>query len=205
MNTKQKILDAALELFSTFGYDGVSVAQIGEAVGIKAPSLYKHFKSKQEIFETIQNLMQERYNRQALKLHIENKSDGGGDVFAKITEEQLIQTVLQLFRFFLLDAYMEKFRRMMILEQYRNPQIGALYRKQYFDDPIRYQTALFRQLMAAGVLREEDPKTAAVTFYSPIFLQLLLCDQHPERIPEAEMCIKNHIRHFGACYRKGNV
>ena len=45
-NTRQRILNAALELFAQYGYEAVSVGQIAEAVGIKAPSLYKHFKSK---------------------------------------------------------------------------------------------------------------------------------------------------------------
>lgn len=52
-DTKQRILDEALRLFSQSGYDAVSVERIASAVGIKAPSLYKHFKSKQEIFDAI--------------------------------------------------------------------------------------------------------------------------------------------------------
>ena len=42
-DTRQKILDKALELFSARGYDPVSVGEIAKAVGIKAPSLYNHF------------------------------------------------------------------------------------------------------------------------------------------------------------------
>ena len=53
MDTKHKILLEALRLFSKRGYDAVSVEQIASAVGIKAPSLYKHYKSKQEIFDAI--------------------------------------------------------------------------------------------------------------------------------------------------------
>ena len=47
MDTKKKILDVALTLFSEKGYGNVYVGQIAEGVGIKAPSLYKHYKSKQ--------------------------------------------------------------------------------------------------------------------------------------------------------------
>ena len=39
-DTKRLILKKALELFSSNGYDSVSVAEIAKAVGIKAPSLY---------------------------------------------------------------------------------------------------------------------------------------------------------------------
>lgn len=48
-DTKQRILDNALELFSAHGYDSVSVGEIAKAVGIKAPSLYNHFPGKQAI------------------------------------------------------------------------------------------------------------------------------------------------------------
>ena len=51
--TKQKILKCALRLFSEHGYESVRVEQIANAVGIKAPSLYNHFKSKQAIFDAI--------------------------------------------------------------------------------------------------------------------------------------------------------
>ena len=52
-DTKQRILDEALRLFSQSGFDSVSVERIASAVGIKAPSLYKHFKSKRDIFDSI--------------------------------------------------------------------------------------------------------------------------------------------------------
>ncbi|MCI5623431.1 TetR/AcrR family transcriptional regulator, partial [Anaerostipes sp.] len=61
MNTKQKILLESLRLFSQRGYDAVSVEQIAAAVGIKAPSLYKHYKSKQEIFDAIFEETARRY------------------------------------------------------------------------------------------------------------------------------------------------
>ena len=53
MNTKERIITEALNLFSINGYDSVSVRDIAKAVGIKESSLYNHFKNKQDIFDTI--------------------------------------------------------------------------------------------------------------------------------------------------------
>ena len=53
MTTKEKIIDESLSLFSIKGYKGTSVKNIADAVGIKDASLYKHFKSKQEILDTL--------------------------------------------------------------------------------------------------------------------------------------------------------
>ena len=53
MTTKERIIEEALTLFSTQGYQGTSVKNIADLVGIKDSSLYKHFRSKKEIFDTI--------------------------------------------------------------------------------------------------------------------------------------------------------
>ena len=52
-NTKDIILFESLKLFADKGYDGVTVRDIAAEVGIKQSSLYKHYKSKQEIFDTL--------------------------------------------------------------------------------------------------------------------------------------------------------
>ena len=63
MNTKQKILAEALSLFSEKGYSAVYVGEIAEAVGIKAPSLYKHYKSKQDIFNSCVEVFSQRMEK----------------------------------------------------------------------------------------------------------------------------------------------
>ena len=203
MDTKAKILHAALELFSLYGYEGTSVAQIGEAAGIKAPSIYKHYKNKQAVFEAILWEMQERYDEQAVRLGMDEK--GGppaGAAFSEVSPDRLTEMVLQLFRFFLTDPYMVKIRRMMVLEQYRSPRVAALYREMYFDGPLSYQAEVFRGLIASGKLQGSDPDTMAREFYAPIFMLLTLCDHSPERIGEAEDHIRKHILQFSACYGK---
>ena len=61
MSTKEKILDAALTLFAENGYDGTSVEQIATVVGIKAPSLYKHYKGKEDILNALIDSAEARY------------------------------------------------------------------------------------------------------------------------------------------------
>ena len=74
MNTRDRILLEALRLFSQRGYDAVSVEQIAAAVGIKAPSLYKHYKSKRDIFDAIFEETTRRYGAftDAISIHIQN-------------------------------------------------------------------------------------------------------------------------------------
>ncbi|MFT5639012.1 MAG: AcrR family transcriptional regulator [Paracoccaceae bacterium] len=54
--TRDRILDAALEVFSERGFDGATVRQIAATVGVSDPALYAHFKGKNEIFEALLKL-----------------------------------------------------------------------------------------------------------------------------------------------------
>ena len=116
-DTKQKILNKALELFSSYGYDSVSVGEIAKAVGIKAPSLYNHYPSKQAIFDAIVEATAAQYEKDTDKISI-HVQDAAQDipVFSKITAEDLIQKVRQLFCYSLHDETISRFRRMMTIE-----------------------------------------------------------------------------------------
>ena len=73
-DTKQKILDKALALFSSRGYDAFSVGEIAQAVGIKAPSLYNYFPSKQAIFDALVESVAAQYTRDTdqISIHVQN-------------------------------------------------------------------------------------------------------------------------------------
>lgn len=197
MDTKKKILDVALTLFSERGYGNVYVGQIAKGVGIKAPSLYKHYKSKQDIFNAILNEMQERYTKESYKMHISGK-----EVFLEVSEEELIKMGIGLFLHFLHDDYERKFRKMLTIEQFSNTELAVLFSNQYIDSPLLYQSGLFELIVANGKLRKEDTRIMALHFYSPIYMLLTLCDREPEREQEAIRMIENHIRQFNKIYKE---
>ena len=116
MDTKSRILDEALTLFSEKGYANVYVSEIAERVGIKAPSLYKHYESKQAIFDALIREMNSKFLKQADALHIQG-DDAARDaaIYKGLTEEQLIQLGKDLFQYFLHDEYTRKFRRMLTM------------------------------------------------------------------------------------------
>ncbi|MBP5261540.1 MAG: TetR/AcrR family transcriptional regulator [Clostridiales bacterium] len=106
MDTKQKILDEALTLFSEKGYANVYVGDIADRVGIKAPSLYKHYKNKRAIFEAIIAEMSTRFLEQANALNIKgNDPEGDAGIYKMMSEESLIQLGTNLFLYYLHDDY----------------------------------------------------------------------------------------------------
>jgi AcrR family transcriptional regulator len=50
---RQQLLDAAVVLFHERGYDATGIDDIGAAAGITGPAVYRHFRSEQEILETL--------------------------------------------------------------------------------------------------------------------------------------------------------
>ena len=204
-DTKQTILDEALNLFSINGYEGVTVADIANAVKIKAPSLYKHYKSKQDIFDAIIVEMAERYKRLVTAMQMNGmEAEKDTEIFLNSTNKQLIGMGKELFLYFLHDDYSRKFRRMLTVEQYKNPMASNLYVEQYIDSPIFYQSVLFKAFMEKNTMKNFDVKTAAIHFYAPMFFLLCLCDSCPDREDEALKSIEQHITQFGEIYMESN-
>ena len=186
MDTKKKILDVALTLFSEKGYGNVFVGHIAEGVGIKAPSLYKHYKSKQDIFDAILEEMRKRYDKEAAYLNISgNDSVLDADTFARISEDELVKIGMGLFHFFLHDEC----------------ELAQIFSHQYIDEPLKYQTGLFQMILMQGQMKKEEEQIMALQFYSPIYLLLTLCDREPQREDEALQLLEKHIRQFNRMYK----
>ena len=175
MTTKERIVDEALTLFAAKGFRGTTVKDIADAVGIKDASLYKHFKSKKEILNTI---VEEAY------VHMGNMSDSLGipsgdgsledaaEFFRGINRETIITLGKEVFKFYLTDDYMSRFWKLANLEQYNNRDFYELYRRLFTEEGIEYQKNLFAEMIRMGAFREGDPEVMAYNFYSPIFLLL---------------------------------
>ncbi|MBR5712244.1 MAG: TetR/AcrR family transcriptional regulator [Lachnospiraceae bacterium] len=201
MNTKQRIIREALALFAERGYRDVFVTDIANAVGIKAPSLYKHFSSKKDIFDAILAQLRVSYEHQALSIGIDGNGASDATVYHGINADALVEKGTSLFQFFLHDEQMRLFRRLLTLEQFRDPELAQLYSRQYYDDIMAYQTSLFQMLMKGGECKMMDARIAAVQFFSPIYLLLTVCDRQPEREAEAMETLAAHFRQFHQHYQ----
>lgn len=202
MDTKKKILDVALTLFSEKGFGNVYVGQIAEGVGIKAPSLYKHYESKQDIFNAILDEMRERYNRKAVDLNM-NGSDYPADfeLYKNASEDELVKMGTGLFSFFLHDEYECKFRKMLTLEQFSDKELSKLFSDQYYDEPLKYQSGLLHLLILQGKLKGDDADIMALQFFAPIYLLMTVCDRQPKREKECLRKLEKHIRQFSRIYK----
>lgn len=196
-DTRERILEQALELFSEKGYDSVSVGEIARAVGIKAPSLYNHFPSKRAIFDAIVESTAAQYEADTGKIdiHVQNVSQDI-PVFTEITAEALFEKVRQIFEYSLHNQRIRRFRRMMTMEQFRSPELAALYSERYVDRVLAYHAGIFRALMTSGEIRPQDPDTLAMMYTAPVLTLIAVCDRQPEREGECLEKLRKHVTLF---------
>lgn len=200
--TKQRITMEALRLFAQRGYHSVSVKEIAAAVGIGDSAIYKHFHGKQEIFDTILSLVaaetQAAYLRLSLPQALEPENPYSG-----ISMEHLTKLCISLFRFYLEDEVVSRFRKMLTIEQFSQSEAGVLYRRVFVDEPLDYQEQLFERLKQDGTFREIPAKVMALHFYAPLFLLLARFDGGDD-LATLEDTIGSHVKGFYEAYQKEN-
>ncbi|MBR5386884.1 MAG: TetR/AcrR family transcriptional regulator [Clostridiales bacterium] len=201
MDTKHRILDEALTLFSEKGYANVYVNDIAERVGIKAPSLYKHYKNKQAIFDAIIDEMNNRFMEQAGALNINGMDPTkDADIYKNMNEESMIELGKNLFLYYLHDDYTKRFRKMLTIEQFHDKELANVYQQQYYEMPLSYQSMLLGLMVAQGVLSTDNVPIMTLHFYAPIYLLLTVCDREPGREEEALKTLEEHLRQFDKLY-----
>ena len=200
-NTKQEILNAALELFSVQGYEATSISQLADAVGIRKASLYSHFENKQAILDALIRSTLEQYEKHSIFA----KADWNDPAFTgdkeQMTAEQATQIFLGQIRYILHDPQISRARKMLTVEQFQNSQMASLQTKQNYTDVMNYFTGFVRFLISKGRLSDRDPEIMAAQLCLPISMWLGLCDREPEREDEVMKLIERHIRQFFEVYR----
>ena len=197
-NTKQEILVASLELFSVQGFEATSISQIADAVGIRKASLYSHFESKQAILDALIKDVLEQYGAHSIFARTDWEKDAGD---LPLTPDAAVQMILGQIRYILHDPSISRARKMLVIEQFQNPELAKLQTKQNYSDVLQYFTGLVKQLIRQGVLAENDPEIMAAQFCLPISVWINLCDREPDREPEVIELVDKHIRQFFKVYQ----
>ena len=188
MDTKERILKEALSLFSQKGFKAVTVEDIAQKVGIKAPSLYKHYKGKREIISALLEVSTNRYKEFIATILVSPDSPP--------TPTELGDKLSSLLEYSLHDEYIAPLRRIMIIEQFSTKELGDMYSSLYINMMLDYHTTLFSRMMEKGVIKEGSAREYALLYDAPFFLLLSECDRHPEKEEEAKEALREHALFF---------
>ena len=192
MSTKERILDAALTLFAENGYDGTSVEQIAKAVGIKAPSLYKHYKGKEDILNALIDSAEVRYEEMF----------GSERNIGKIPEsrEEFIKVTMGRISFTMRDPIIRKTRMFLVQEQFRNQRTSEVTTRHQLDGIQGMFAKILKGMVDKGLVKEDDPALLSVELTAPAVLQIARSDRQPQYEEEALESIERHLRHFCDVY-----
>lgn len=199
-NTKREILNASLDLFSVQGFEATSISQIADKVGIRKASLYSHFESKQAILDALVKDILEKYSQHSVIAKTGNSADVGVDDI--LTPDKVAQMVKSQILYVIHDPYISKARKMLVIEQFQNPELAKLQTKQNYLDIMGYFTELIKRLINNGTLTNEDPEIMAAQLCLPISVWINLCDREPEHEPQVMELVEKHIRQFFKIYKE---
>lgn len=200
-NTKQEILEAALDLFSVQGFEATSLSQIADAVGIRKASLYSHFENKQAILDALVRDVLDRYAQRCIFAKTDWDKYEDAEEELALTLDSAAQMIMGQIRYILHDPHISRARKMLVMEQFQNAELAKLQTKQNYTDVMRYFTGLVKCLIRSGVLIGDDSEIMAAQLCLPISVWINICDREPNREPEVMELVSRHIRQFFELYR----
>lgn len=190
--TKERILETALELFAQSGYLGTSMSDIAARLGITKAALYKHYAGKQEILDRIVQRMNERDAARAAAYEMPGAApEGFAQAYLNTPLDRIRAYSTAQFDHWTREPFSANFRKMLTLEQYRDARLAQLYQENLASGPVKYMAAIFRPLTDS----DETAMQLALDFYGPMYLLYSVYDGAADQLAVAPI-LEAHIDRF---------
>lgn len=192
--TKNQIIETALELFSQNGFLGTSMSDIASQLKITKGALYKHYESKQKILERIIERMAELDLERAKKYEMpETEQKKSAEEYAHIPAEKIRDYSIAQFRHWTEEKFSSQFRKMLTLEQFRSKEMSGLYQNYLSAGPLEYMTEIFKKMTKS----KPKARQLALEFYGPIFILYSVYDgAADDKKKSVFVQLENHIKNF---------
>ena len=170
-NRKEEILIVALHLFARDGYEAVSVSQIAGELDMTKGALYRHYKSKRDIFDCIVQRMEQQDSEQARENEVPEESiEKTPEEYQNISFDDFVEYSKSMFEYWTEDDFASSFRKMLTIEQFRSEEMQNLYQQYLVSGPAEYVKDLFKNM------KIKDPEENAVKFYANMFFYYSVYD-----------------------------
>ena len=190
--TKERILDAALVSFAEHGYKGTNLRDLAAGMGLSKSALYKHFASKDEIWNAVIDRMESYYTARF------GSPENIPQTPASCAE--LYQMTMRMLDFTMHDEKVILTRRLLLTEQFRDERARHFATLHFLTGTKDIFTKVFAQMMDAGVLKRDDPEQLAFAYTAPITSLIHYCDREPEKEPEILRKLEAFVQHFIGTY-----
>ena len=191
-DTKERILTAALEMFSQKGYEGTNIRELSASLGLVKSGIYKHFESKEAIWNALLDRMIAYYGeRFGSPEHLPPVPD---------SLEEFVAMTMRMVGLTVHDEQIVKTRKVLTLEQFRDDRARDLATKHFLTGLTEMFTPIFAGMMDKGLICRDDPAMLAFAYTSPISALIHLCDREPDKTEDAIRKIESFSRHFIMVY-----
>ena len=191
-DTKERILTAALEMFSQNGYAGTNIRELSASLGLVKSGIYKHFESKEAIWNALLDEMIAYYEEHlGSPEHLPPVPD---------TLDELTEMTMRMVNITIRDEKIVMTRKVLATHQYRDERACELATKHFLTGLTDMFTPVFAGMMEKGLIRQDDPRMTAFAYTAPISALIHLCDREPEKTDEAIAQIEAFSRHFIKTY-----
>ena len=182
----------SLHLFARDGYEAVSVSTISGELGMTKGALYKHYKNKRDIFDSIVERMYKIDAERSVQYKVPDSLKNEG---IAVSWDTVKQFTVEQYKFWTEDDFAQNFRKMLTLEQYRNEEMAKLYQSCIAAGPVAYMENIFSQMMADGNMKKADSKLLATEFFAPMYLLIGISDHSENKEQNLEL-LNRHIERF---------
>jgi AcrR family transcriptional regulator len=191
-DTKERILSKALELFSQKGYEGTNINELMESVGLVKSAMYRHFDSKEEIWNALLDRLIAYYEDRF----------GSPERLPPVPDssEELLAMTMRMVNFTVHDETVVMTRKLLTIEQFRDERARKLATKHFLTGLTEMFTPVFSGMMDKGLLRRDDPELLAFSYTAPVSVLIHLCDREPEKTDDALARIEAFVRLFIKTY-----
>ena len=163
-NRKEEILIVALHLFARDGYEAVSVSQIAGELDMTKGALYRHYKSKRDMIDSIVKRMEQQDSEQARENEVPEESiEKTPEEYQNVSFDDFVEYSKSMFEYWTEDDFASSFRKMLTIEQFRSEGMQKLYQQYLVSGPAGYVKDLFKNM------KIKDPEENAVKFYANMF------------------------------------
>ena len=191
-DTKERILMAALDMFSQKGYEGTNIRELAASLGLVKSGIYKHFESKEAIWNALLDRMIAYYAERF----------GSAERLPPVPDspEEFIAMAMRMANLTIHDEQIVKTRKVLTLEQFRDDRARDLATKHFLTGLTEMFTHILAGMMDKGLIRRDDPAMLAFAYATPISALIHLCDREPEKTEDALRQIEAFSRHFIRTY-----
>lgn len=190
--TKSRILDEALVVFAENGYRGTNLRDLATRLGLSKSALYKHYKSKEDIWNSLIDKMEAYYSQ-----HFGSESNLPTQ--PKSCQE-LFSLTMGMLRFTVNDPKIILTRKLLLTEQFHDERVKNLATKHFLEGTQEIFARIFERMMSDGILKKDNPEILSFIYTAPVTSLVHLCDREPENREQIFKKIEDFVKHFISTY-----